>query len=193
VHRLVAAYRAASGPRVIGGSVAWDDDWSTPLRLRWIGWGRPPRPGETPHFLVGAFMAYPRALALALPWNERLRVSDDRFIGALWRAHGIDLLWEPEARAFHDDQHVVYGSEDQWSHLYTNLFDAAMVQRSVPRVLAYDVLGFASALKGWGRTLAGARDITAQWVEGHRALARDRAFLREMLCREVPASIWDAA
>jgi glycosyltransferase involved in cell wall biosynthesis len=192
VHRLVAAYRAASGPRVVAGSVAWDEDWSTPNRLRWIGWGRPPREGEDPHFLIGAFFAYPRALPLALPWNERLKVSDDRFIGALWRAYGIALLWEPEARAFHDDQHVSYGVEAQWSHLYTNLFDAALANPNLPRALSYELLGFASGMKRWGRTPADARRFAGQWLEGHRALWRDRTFLRAMLDRPLPASIWDA-
>jgi glycosyltransferase involved in cell wall biosynthesis len=193
VHRLVAAYRAAQGPRVIAGSVAWDEDWSTPNRLRWIGWSRPPRPGERADFLVGAFFAYPRALALALPWNERLRVSDDRFMGALWRAYGIQLLWEPQARAFHDDQHVSYGLDAQWSHLYVNLFDATMASPNVPRALAYEVLGLASALKKWGRTPAEALGVVRQWRKGHRALIRDRGYLRELVSRQLPQSTWDAA
>lgn len=186
---LAEAHRRAPRPAAVAGSVAWDGVYSRPVVMRPIGYGRAAEPGETPDFLVGAFFAYPRALALALPWNERIRTSDDRFMGALWRSKGVHLGFEPQARATHDPEHVTYDVDEQASHIYTNLFDAALANRRPGRALQYEVLGFAAGAKKFGRTPSGLRRYTAAWARGHRRLLADRHYLRELVARSLPPDL----
>ena len=93
---MLEKYQSMSGPRVVGGYTAWDGTYKGPVKLRWIGWGRPARDQESPDFLIGAFFLYPRELALVLPWYERSALPeqgwapDDRMMGALWRSQGIN-------------------------------------------------------------------------------------------------------
>lgn len=181
--RLFEAYQRGQGWRVVAGSVAWGDEWSAPGIKRLIGYCRKVHPGELPSFLIGAFFLYPRALALALPWNERIRRTDDIFMGALWRCKGVSLLFEPRARAFHDEQHNADGVKDQESHIYANLFDALLANPNVPRALAYEFLGFAAGAKIYFRHPKTAWEYVAAWYRGHRALVRDWGYLKALVRR----------
>src|SRR5215211_7928707 len=82
--------------------------------------------GRIPNFLISALLLYPRALALTIPWNERIRWGDDIYVGAIWRSKGVALLFEPQARAFHDEQHRASGAEDLEWLIYVNEFDALL-------------------------------------------------------------------
>jgi glycosyltransferase involved in cell wall biosynthesis len=162
---LYEACRQGPGLSAIAGSVAWGDEWSAPVVTRWIGYGRACRPGEKPSFLIGALVAFPRSLGLGAPWNERIRSSDDRFIGALWRAKGVALRYEPRARARHDEEHTT-GLQDvqhQDAHIYTNLFDSLLAEPSLPRAAAYEVIGFLAGPKKHGRDPRTVRDT---WAPG---------------------------
>lgn len=186
IKRLADFYRTTSGARVVAGSVAWGDDWSAPVVMRLIGYGRRAMLHETPDFLVGAFFLYPRAFALTWPWNEQIRTSDDRFMGSLWRSKGIQLLYEPYARAFHDDQHVTYDVKEQESHIYANLFDALISNPNIVRFLSYEFLGFAAGAKLYFRKPNYALAYMGAWVRGHKALLRDWEYLKEYQRRPVP-------
>lgn len=76
VLRLLEAYRRGQGWRVVAGSA--NRNWLGPVVMRRTGGGRKSRPGEPPSFLISAFFLYPSALALALPWNTRMRWSEDK-------------------------------------------------------------------------------------------------------------------
>jgi hypothetical protein len=178
--------------RVVAGSVRWGSDWSAPIVMRPIGYGRKARPGESPSFLVGALFLYPRALALRLPWNERIitpddRIcSDDRFMGAVWRAKGVEMAFSPDARAVHDDEHNRYGVKTQAAHIYVNLFDALIANRQLGRAACYELLGFAAGAKAYLREPGSAAAYLAAWYRGHRALIRDWRHLNELRKRELP-------
>jgi glycosyltransferase involved in cell wall biosynthesis len=189
IRLLVARYEAEGGPRVVGGSVAWGDWWSRPLRVRPFGFARRVEPGEVPDFLNGALFLYPRAFALTWPWNERIRVADDIFMGAVWRAAGVRLLWEPEARARHDPERVAYGPEDQDSTIYANLFLSLIAVPDWRRAAAFEVLGFLSALRSFGRRPESLRALLCAWARGHRALLRDRRYLAELVRRPAPVAV----
>jgi glycosyltransferase involved in cell wall biosynthesis len=185
--RLFEAYQRGQGWRVVAGSVAFGKDWSEPVVMRPIGYGRKPRPGERPSFLVGAFFLYPRALALACPWNERIRVADDMFMGGLWRCKGVALLFEPQARAFHDIQLTNhYVVEWQADGIYANLFDALVANPNIPRAFAYEFLGFAAGAKYWFRRPKTAWAYVAAWYRGHRALVRDWQYLKALVRQPLP-------
>lgn len=177
--RLMAAYRRSGAWSVVAGSVAWGDDWTRPIVMRRIGYGRYAQPGERPDFVLTAMYLYPRELLLACPFNERIRSSDDRFVGALWKARGVEVVYEPEARAAHDDEltTALGAAEHQDSHIYANLFQAIWVERSAMLAAQYEVLGFAAGLKAWGRSREQLPIFLRAWGLGHRALLRDRRWL----------------
>jgi glycosyltransferase involved in cell wall biosynthesis len=186
IKKLFETYEAASGHRVVAGSVRWGDVWSSPVVMRPIGYGRAARPGESPDFLIGAFFIYARKLALAKPWNEQIRTSDDRFMGALWRSSGVKLLFEPAARAVHDHEHVSYGVEHQSSHIYVNLFDTLIANPRPLRALGYELLGFI-----WGakKAMACGSDLSrfiSAWSKGHSALLRDYRYLSRLVADQLP-------
>ena len=185
VARLVERYEAGAGWRVVAGSVRWGVDWSSPVRMRRIGYGRKAAVGEEPDFVVGAFFLYPRELALQLPWNERIRTSEDRFMGAVWKAHAVSMMHEPGARAVHDDQHNSYGVEHQRYHIYANLFDAVFTRRSFSWTLCYELLGFAAGAKLYFRRPATAAAFVAEWLRGNSAFVRDLVFLRSLAVRKL--------
>jgi|GEM_PF-1462525 len=178
IKRLSDAYHTGTGARVVAGSVAWAEDWSTPIVMRLIGYGRTAEPGESPSFLVGAFFIYPRAFALTYPWNERIRTSDDRFMGALWRSKCVQLLYEATAKAFHDDQHVSYNVKEQVSHIYAHLFETLIAEPNPVRFLAYEVLGFAAGAKLYFWRLDSAIEYINAWILGHKAFLRDWSYLQ---------------
>jgi glycosyltransferase involved in cell wall biosynthesis len=184
---LADHYFASSGLSVTAGSVAWDGKYSRPVVMRHIGYGRDARPGEPPSFLVGAFFAYSRALASALPWNENIRTSDDRFMGALWRSHGVTLDYAPDARATHDPEHVTYNVDEQSSHVYANLFDAVIANPDFTRAVSYELLGFLAGARGYCRSASQTRRYLAAWYRGHRQLVKDHRYLRGLVSRELPS------
>jgi hypothetical protein len=57
------------------------------------------------------------------------------------------------------------------------------VSRSAARLLAFEFLGFAAAVKKWARTPRGAWAMLRAWGRGHAALFRDLRALREMVAR----------
>jgi GT2 family glycosyltransferase len=173
IERLVAAYRRGSGWRAVAGSVAWGSDWSGPVVMRPIGFGRLAGPNEVPSFLVGALFAYPRALALACPWVEGVPTSDDRIMGSLWRAKGVQMLFAPDARAVHDSRHTSYAIRHYSDHIYANLFDALIANRSLRRACAYEVLGFLAAGRTCFRRPRTAWRFLVAWLRGHRHLVAD--------------------
>jgi len=162
--------------------------------MRWIGYSRLPRPGEAPTFVQGAFFLYPRAFALAWPWNERIRAKDDIFMGAVWRAKGVSMLFEPEARALHPELPLAFHPDrigeralDQDSHIYALMFDSLIANPDPRRALAYETLGFMASAKLYFRRPSWAVRFLRKWVGGHRALLADRGYLRAMLAREPEA------
>jgi glycosyltransferase involved in cell wall biosynthesis len=194
---MVERYQSTSGPRVVGGYTAVDGEYLGPVKVSALGWGRAPREGETPHYLIGAFFLYPRAVGLLLPWNERLGFDDDQWIGAVWRSKGIQLLVEPRARAVHDESHLQppresvafarTGAHGEWERAYTLMFDAMIANPSLKRAISYEVLGFLSGAKVFARRPSLGAFVRA-WIRGHRALVADRSYLRELLARELPSS-----
>jgi glycosyltransferase involved in cell wall biosynthesis len=186
IEKLVDAYRRATGWRVVAGSVAWGDSWSAPVVMRRIGFGRKARPNEGPSFLVTALFAYPRALALACPWIETVPTSDDRMIGALWRAKGVRMLFAPDARAVHDPRHSSYGVQSYGDHIYANLFDALIANRSLRRACAYEVLGFLAAVRPYLRRPRRVWQFLAAWWRGHRQLFRDWSTLTATASAPLP-------
>jgi glycosyltransferase involved in cell wall biosynthesis len=185
IKNLVDSFSRQSGLRVMGGSVAWGDNWSEPVIMRWIGYGRQLKPDESPSFLIGAFFIYPRSIATLLPWNERLDSSDDRFMGALWRGRGIKLLFEPNARAHHDNEHNSYGPERYHSHIYANLFEALISNPSLLRLVSYEVLGFLAGAKLYFRNPMTAYIYSRAWVRGHKFFVRDINYLRDYMKRDL--------
>lgn len=186
---LVAAYERSPKPCSIAGTVAWDGLYHEPVVLRRIGYGRPARAGEEPDFLVTALFAYPRELALALPWNEHLSAFDDIYIGALWRSHGVNLCFAPKARATHDDEHQHYGLESQAHHIYVTLFIAVWASPDLVRALCFEFLGFAAGAKLYFRTPRSALRYVYEWGRGNILFVRDSRFLRSMVRRELPAGL----
>lgn len=178
IDALVARYRAAGAPSVVAGTVGWSHWWSRPLVMRAIGFGREAVAGEQAEFLVSALLLYPRELGLALPWNERLWPYDDRYVSMIWRAAGAKLEFAAEARAHHDEIHTEYPVAHEADRIYVNLLDAALVSKSVVKLLQYELLGFAACAKKWARSPSGAWGIARAWLRGHRALLRDLPILR---------------
>jgi len=176
---LYNTYQNSKGNRVIAGSVAWDNDWSAPVVMRSIGYGRKAKSNEKPSFLIGAFFIYPRELALKLPWNERIKTSDDRFMGAVWRSHKINLLYEPNARAFHDHQHTSYDVKHQESHIYANMFDTLIANTNFKRAFSYQFLGFAASAKLYLKDIRTAFPFFYAWIKGNVAFVKDYKYLKK--------------
>lgn len=189
IKRLVDTYHGACGARIVAGTVAWGDNWSTPVIMRLIGYGRKVVPGEIPSFLISAFFIYPRVFALAWPWNERIRTSEDRFMGAMWRSKDIQLLYEPQAKAVHDKERSTYDVAEQESHIYANLFDTLIASPNLVRFLSYEILGFAAGAKLYFRKPHTALAYIRAWVRGHTALWRDWEFLKQY--RQLPMPVFE--
>lgn len=194
VDRLLERYRQGEGRRVVAGSVSINGAWSTPIKKRRIGYGRPVREGENPDFAIGALFLYPRRFALAWPWNERIDTADDIFMGALWRSHEVQILFAPDARAAHPDMPLSFDPnrlaetvEHQSWHIYSLLFDALIANPSVGRALSYEVLGFLASAKVYLRRPALAIPFLRSWLRGHRRLLADRRYLQGLVREELPA------
>ena len=178
IAHLATAYLAEDGPRVVAGSVAWGERWSRPLVTRLMGYGRDARRGEEPDFLISAFFLMPRAFGVAWPWNERVFANEDRMMGAVWRANGVRMLFAPDAKAVHDDEHNRYGLQHQEGHIYSLLLDSLILRPRPLRALAYEVLWFGAGVKVYCRDPRSTVRFLRTWYAGHRALIRDRKWLR---------------
>jgi len=188
---LYEAYVEDEGRRIVAGSVSWDGQWSTPKKLRAIGYGRPQRVGEHPDFVIGAFFLYPRVFAEAWPWNERIDTADDIFMGALWRSHGVRLLFHGDARALHpelpansDPERIGATVRHQRCHIYALLFDALIANPSLRHALSYELLGFAASAKLYFRRLSWTVDFLRAWAAGHAGLVSDYSYLRRLVKTE---------
>lgn len=195
IDRLLARYREASGRRVVAGSVSLNGTWSAPIKKRRIGYGRPALEGEEPDFVIGALFLYPRSFAVAWPWNERIDTADDIFMGALWRSHGVQILFAQEARAAHPDiplsadpSRLAETVEHQSWHIYSLLFDALIANPSLRRAIAYELLGFLASAKVYLRRPSLAIPFLRSWLHGHRRLLADRRYLKELVRKELSAN-----
>jgi glycosyltransferase involved in cell wall biosynthesis len=191
VDRLLARYREGSGRRVVAGSVSLNGTWSAPVKKRRIGYGRPALEGEEPDFVIGALFLYPRSFALAWPWNERIDTADDIFMGALWRSHGVQILFAEDARAAHPDiplsmdpNRLAETVKHQSWHIYSLLFDALIANPDPRRAVAYEVLGFAASAKVYLRRPRLAIPFLRSWLVGHLRLFADRRYLKELVRKE---------
>jgi glycosyltransferase involved in cell wall biosynthesis len=191
VERLVERYLEGSGPRVVSGSVSWDGTWSEPMKMRPIGYSRVPRDGEQPDFVLGALFLYPRSLAVACPWNERCDRRVDILMGAVWRAHSVRILFEPQARALHDDLPANFDParideavrNERW-HAYVLLFDALIANPSLLNAVSYEVLGFMASGKQYLRRPRWAIGFVYNWIVGHVRLLADLRYLRKMVKKD---------
>lgn len=190
--KLYEKYTRTAGHRVVAGSVQWGDAWSSPVKMRMIGYGRSVREHEKADFFIGAFFIYARELAHFKPWNERIKVADDQYMGALLRAAGVEILFEPEARARHDDEHNFYGIDHLDSHIYANLFDAVIANPRPLRAISYEVLGFLFAAKLAVKSHSGIGRFLERWSKGHRDLMRDWSYLHAAVRSPLPAVTYDS-
>jgi glycosyltransferase involved in cell wall biosynthesis len=187
---LVERYLDGRGPRVISGSVSWDGTWSEPMKMRPIGYSRRPREGEKPDFVLGALFLYPRALALALPWNERIDRRVDIFMGAAWRCHGVEILFAPKARARHEDLPANFDPDrldeavrnERW-HIYVLLFDAVIANPSLRNAISYETLGFMASGKQFLRHPRRAVGFVYSWIVGHVRFLVDLPYLRRLAAK----------
>jgi glycosyltransferase involved in cell wall biosynthesis len=177
--RALVRHLSSGADTVVAGAVAWPNAApSTPVKMRMNGYGRPTLPSESPDFLVGALFGYTRALATRFPWNEHIQTSDDRFMGGIWRAHGISLNHAADALAHHDTESTTYDERQQRSHIYANLCDAVLVRKSVRWTLGYMALGFPTGLRGCRSASAAGRYVVA-WGRGIADFVGDMGWLRD--------------
>lgn len=195
IERLLARYLEGNGRRIVAGSVSWDGTWSRPVKKRPIGYGRPVLPGEQPDFVIGAFFLYPRKFGLAWPWNERIAVTDDIFIGALWRSHGVQLLFAEDARALHPDlpassdpARMAETVKHQECHIYSLLFDSVIANPSLRRTLSYETLGFMASARLYFRRPRFVLPFLRSWIAGHLRLIADSRYLWALVHKELPAN-----
>lgn len=192
IGRLVSRYSQGHSRRVVAGSVSWDGSWSAPVKKRAIGYGRPALKDEQPDFIIGAFFLYPRRFALAWPWNERIDTADDIFMGALWRSHGVQILFAEDARALHeelplssDPARLAETVRQQRWHIYSLLFDALIANPSALRALSYETLGFLASAKLYLRHPRFALPFLRSWIVGHLRLIGDYRYLRGLVRKEL--------
>jgi glycosyltransferase involved in cell wall biosynthesis len=191
IDRLVARYAEGSGPRIVAGSLNWDGSWTTPKKIRDIGYARPVADRESPDFVIGGFFLYPRAFAIAWPWNERIDTSDDIFIGAVWRSHGVEQMFAGDARAYHpalptdaDPSRIADAVHNQRWHIYALLFDSVLANPNLRRTVAYETLGFAASARLYLFKRRWAIPFLRSWAVGHLRLFADRRYLRGIVKRE---------
>jgi hypothetical protein len=165
---------------IIGGSVKFGDHFSRPVVMRPIGYGRSARDGELFDFIIGAFMLYPRHIWQRYPWNERLKTSDDRFMGALWRRVGVKMHFLESAKAIHDVDLNSYDVSHQRSHIYANLFDAIFARKSLYWFFCFEFVGFAAGARKYLRNRNERWRYVQSWLLGNRDLLRDWNFLKNL-------------
>ena len=150
--------------------------------MRRIGYGVRAEDEDQADFYVTALLLYPRSLANQLPFNESISSSEDRFMGALLRSKSVRMLWEPRARAMHDSEHNValYEAREYEAHIYTNLFDALFVRKSVLWALGFEFVGFAVGARSFFRRPESALRYCWAWSRGNVRFFRDREQLRSL-------------
>jgi glycosyltransferase involved in cell wall biosynthesis len=190
IERLLDRYRKGQGRRVVAGSVSWDGSWTTPKKIRPIGYARPVHDGERADFAIGAFFLYPRIFALTWPWNERIVTSDDIFMGALWRSHGVEIMFAEDARALHpelptssDPARMADAVRNQRWHVYGLMFDALIANPNLGRALAYETLGFMASAKLYLFKPRWTIPFLRSWAIGHLRLLADLGYLRALVRR----------
>jgi glycosyltransferase involved in cell wall biosynthesis len=191
IERLLDRYLEGDGRRVVAGSVSWDGSWTTPKKIRPIGYARPVHDGERADFAIGALFLYPRSFALTWPWNERIVTSDDIFMGALWRSHGVEIMFAADARALHpelptssDPARMADAVRNQRWHVYGLMFDALIANPSLARALSYETLGFMASAKLYLFKPRWALPFLRSWAAGHLRLLADWRYLRALVRRE---------
>jgi glycosyltransferase involved in cell wall biosynthesis len=163
---------------IVCGSVKFGNSFSAPVVMRRIGYGRSALNGEAFDFVVSAFLLYPRSVATLCPWNERIKSSEDRMMGAIWRNAGFKTYFLPSATAIHDQQLNHYDVAHQRSHIYANLFDAIFTRKSFYWFLCFEFLGFAAGAKTYFRRREEAFRYIKAWYLGHKDFIRDWNYLK---------------
>jgi hypothetical protein len=93
IWRLFETYRLGPKDTVVAGSTNWNSNWSTPRLIRRIGYSRRTHADETPDYLVGSVLLYPKAIIERLRWNDRINSSDDIFMGSVLRTNRIEMVF----------------------------------------------------------------------------------------------------
>jgi hypothetical protein len=96
------------------------------------------------------------------------------------------LQFEPQARAYHDEQQNFYDVRSQADQIYTNLFDALIANPSLTKALSYECLGFAAGVKNNFRHPKTAWAYITAWYRGHRALMHDWGYLKGLMRQPLP-------
>ena len=155
--------------------------------MRLTSYGRNLRPQELPSFLIGGFYSYPRALVgLACPWNARILTFADIFIGTLWHVNILAVLFEPQARAVNEGATTTPNEENGKYNICINLFDTLLANPTVPRALAYELLGFAAGAKTYFRHSETTWLHLCACYREHRALVRDWDYLKALVRQPLP-------
>lgn len=108
-------------------------------------------------------------------------------MGALWRSHGVSLIYEPDARALHNRAPPEYGVETIDGQIYTNLFDTLIAKRNLARAALYEFLGFAANLKRFAKNRVTLKHFLAAWFRGHAYLRRDWRYLNSLTKKQLPS------
>jgi glycosyltransferase involved in cell wall biosynthesis len=181
VREMVRTYDAGDGPRVVAGAITWGDtpEPTGPMVIRWMGYGRTARDGETPHFVNSSLFLYPREFGLRWPWNERQRRGSDVLMGAIWRRASVSMLWSAGARATHESRDMLTAAQHD-DYVYALLAHALIAARRPDRLALLETVTLAAGLKGYAKDRATLREFLSAWGRGHRAFARDYRYLGDL-------------
>lgn len=181
IRRLYEYYAALEDKNaIVSGSVKFGDFFSTPVVIRVIGYGRPANENEVFDFVVSAFLLYPRFVVESYPWNDKIKSSEDRHIGSVWRRVGVKMHFLGSAKAIHDVHLNSYDVAHQRWHIYANLFDAIFVRKSVYWLFCFEFLGFAAGAKKYFHPGGGALAYVKAWYLGHKDFIRDIKYLQNL-------------
>jgi glycosyltransferase involved in cell wall biosynthesis len=181
IRRLYDYYEALEDKNaIVSGSVKFGDLFSTPVVMRLIGYGRPANKNEGFDFVVSAFLLYPRFVVESCPWNDKIKSSEDRLIGSVWRRVGVKMHFLESAKAIHDVHLNSYDVAHQRSHIYANLFDAIFVRKSLYWLLCFEFLGFAAGAKKYFHRGGEALAYVKAWYLGHKDFIRDVKYLEQL-------------
>jgi glycosyltransferase involved in cell wall biosynthesis len=165
---------------IVSGSVKFGDAFSRPVVMRPNGYGRNAQKEELFDFVVSAFLLYPRAVIERYPWNERIKSSEDRLMGSLWRRAGVEMHFLESAKAIHDVNLNSYDVAHQRSHIYANLFDAIFVRKSIYWLFCFEFLGFAAGAKKYFQRRSEAFAYIDAWYLGHKDFIHDWDYLQKL-------------
>lgn len=176
IARLAAA--VTNGDVVAAGTLDWGDRWSRPLVMRRLGYARDAVDGEATEWVISAVLCCPRALVMAVPWDEDRRYYDDRMTCLLWRRAGARFAFVEDARARHDDEQKAYPLAQERHRIYANAFDAVFLRHSVGWLVSFELLGFAASARRFARSPRGALGILVEWLRGNARFVADLPRLR---------------